>query len=174
MPNAITDIRYIYLIHCITKFPIHVRINGMHACPAHASVCVCEMARHEKHAMNSQYASARSPVRWCNNFSHFVSFSLSLSRSLRVQEESIRLTASCYTCTCCSWVNAALKNYQAPTRASTHIHFYILIYNSNLSREHLKFVTSCIIYLCLYMFLLYMFQCVGVCWFVTLFIFLDI
>lgn len=171
MPNAITDIRYIYLIRCITKFPIHVQINGMHACEC---VCVCEMARHEKHAMNSQYASARSPVRWCNNFSHFVSFLLSLSPALWVQEESIRLTASCYTCTCCSWVNAALKNYQAPTRASTHIHFYILIYNSNINREYLKFATSRIIYLCLNMYMLWIFLCVCYKWLLSLFIFLDI
>lgn len=169
MPNAITDIRYIYLIRCITKFPIHVQINGMHA-----SVC----ARNGKawEARNEQpICKCKVPSALMQQLLSLRLFlTLSLTRSLRVQEESIRLTASCYTCTCCSWVNAALKNYQAPTRASTHIHFYILIYNSNLNREYLKFVTSRIIYLCLNMYMLWIFLCGGYKWLLSLFIFLDI
>lgn len=153
MPNAITDIRYIYLIRCITKFPIHVQINGMHACHTHASMCVRLSVRNGKawDARNEQ------PISKCKVPSALMQQPLSLrlfltlshSRSLRVQEESIRLTASCYTCMCCSWVNAALKSDKTPTRALTHIHFYILIYNSNLIENTLSSLLAVIfIYVC--------------------------
>lgn len=150
------------------------------ACMHVALMRVCVWVCAKKQGMRSTQWTANMQVQGpqcadaTTSLTSSLSYSLSLTRSLRVQEESIRLTASCYTCTCCSWVNAALKNYQAPTRASTHIHFYILIYNSNLNTEYLKFVTSRIIYLCLNMYMLWIFLCVGYKWLLSLFIFLDI